>query len=176
MMSPAEYLKKPYGRFVTPDSDGSFRAEIIEFPGCIAVGDTAAEALANLEDVAESWLEATLAKGQRVPDPIDNIGFSGKLVVRLPKSLHRKAAHLAAREGVSLNQFIVGSVAEQVGARSSGASQWGHLPSNAAVGQNLAVYVTWTGQLGASSAQRAVQPILGVNTIDAPWGRLNAGR
>jgi predicted RNase H-like HicB family nuclease len=121
MRTPAEYLREPYGRVVVPESDGTFRAEIIEFPGCIAVGDTAAEALSNLEDVASSWLEATIAKGQNVPEPIENVGFSGKLVVRLPKSLHKKAAHMAAREGVSLNQFIVSSVAEQVGAKSSSA-------------------------------------------------------
>ena len=126
-MSPAEYLKRPYGRFVIPDSDGTFRAEIIEFPGCIAVGDTSTEALASLEDVAASWLEATLAKGQKVPEPVENVAFSGKILVRLPKSLHKKASYHAAREGVSLNQFIVSSIAEQVGGRAvaqhSGASR-----------------------------------------------------
>jgi predicted RNase H-like HicB family nuclease len=114
-----EYLKQPYGRVVVPEDDGTFRAEIVEFPGCIAVGDTAAEALANLESVAESWLQATIAKGLHVPEPIENTEFSGKLVVRLPKTLHKKAAHAAAREGVSLNQFIVSCIAEQVGARSA---------------------------------------------------------
>jgi predicted RNase H-like HicB family nuclease len=69
-MTPAEYLKMPYGRVVVPDTDGTFRAEISEFPGCLATGETAAEALANLEDVASSWLEATLARKQRVPEPI----------------------------------------------------------------------------------------------------------
>jgi len=118
-MASAEYLKKPYGRFVVPESDGTFRAEIIEFPGCIAVGETAAEALANLEDVAASWLEATLARGQRIPEPIENVEFSGKLVVRLPKALHKKAAHIAARDRISLNQFIVSSIAERIGAQSS---------------------------------------------------------
>ena len=119
-MTLTEYLKKPYGRVVVPEADGTFRAEIIEFPGCIAVGDTAAEALAALEDVAYSWLETTIAKKQHIPEPIENVRFSGKLVIRLPKILHKKATHMAAREGVSLNQFIVSSVAEQVGARSSG--------------------------------------------------------
>jgi antitoxin HicB len=114
----AEYLKKPYGRTVLPEPDGTFRSEIIEFPGCIAAGDSAAEALANLEEVAASWLEATLARGQRIPEPIENVEFSGKLVVRLPKTLHKKAAHMAARDGISLNQFIVSSVAEQIGAKS----------------------------------------------------------
>ena len=100
----AEYLKRPYGRVVVPESDGTFRAEIIELPGCIAVGDTAAEALANLESVARSCLQATIAKGLRVPEPIEAVEYSGKLVVRLPKTLHKKAAHAAAREDVSLNQ------------------------------------------------------------------------
>ena len=118
----AEYLKRPYGRVVVPDSDGTFCAEIIEFPGCIAVGDTAGEALANLESVAESWLQATIAKGLRVPEPVESTEYSGKLVVRLPKSLHKKAAYAAAREGVSLNQFIVSCIAEQVGAGSTAAS------------------------------------------------------
>jgi predicted RNase H-like HicB family nuclease len=117
------YLKRPYGRVVVPEQDGTFRAEIVEFPGCIAVGDTAAEALANLERVADSWLQATIAKGLHVPEPIESAGYSGKLVVRLPKTLHKKAAHAAAREGVSLNQFIVSCVAEHVGASSTATSE-----------------------------------------------------
>lgn len=116
-MAAAEYLKKPYGRVVIPESDGTFRAEIIEFPGCIATGDTAAEAFANLEDVAAGWIEATLAKGMRIPAPIETGGYSGKLVLRLGKSVHKKAAHEAARDGVSLNTFIANCVAERVGAR-----------------------------------------------------------
>lgn len=116
-MTPADYLAKPYGRVVFREDDGSYRGEIIEFPGCIAIGDTAAEALAHLEGVAESWLASTIARGQRVPEPIETGSYSGKLVVRLTRSLHRKATHEAAREGVSLNHFIVSCVAEQVGAR-----------------------------------------------------------
>ena len=115
MATPASYLKLPYGRVVVPDDDGTFRAEIVEFPGCIATGDSAAEALTNLENVAESWLQSILARGQKVPEPMDAGGFSGKLVVRLPRSLHRRAAYMAARDGVSLNQFIVSSIAQGVG-------------------------------------------------------------
>jgi len=118
MPVPAEILKKPYGRVVVPEADGTFRAEIVEFPGCIAAGDTAGEALASLERVAESWLDLTLSKGQSIPVPIEDSQFSGKLVLRLPRSLHRKAAHAAKHEGVSLNQFIVACVAETIGIRS----------------------------------------------------------
>jgi len=114
-MTPAEYVKRPYARVVVPESDGTFSAEILEFPGCLATGETASEALTSLEEIAFDWIEATLARGQRVPEPLEGSQFSGKLVLRLPRALHRKAAIAAARNGVSLNQFIVSSVAEQVG-------------------------------------------------------------
>lgn len=115
MATADQYLKKPYGRLLVPEEEGGYRAEIIEFPGCFAEGETAAEAAANLEDAAHSWLESTIAKGQTVPEPMDELDYSGKLVVRIPKSLHRRAAYAANREGVSLNQFIVSSIAEQIG-------------------------------------------------------------
>ncbi len=117
-MGPDGYLKKPYARVLIPEPDGAFGAKILEFPGCIALGDTVEAALAMLEDVAWSWLEAALDKGRAIPEPMENIEFSGKLVVRLPKSLHKKASHAAERNGTSLNQFIVSSLAEQVGAQS----------------------------------------------------------
>ena len=115
MTTASEYLKKPYGRLLVPEDEGGYHAEIIEFPGCFAEGETAAEAAANLEDAASSWLAAAIAKGQTISEPMEELEYSGKLVVRLPKSLHRHAAFAANREGVSLNQFIVSSIAEQVG-------------------------------------------------------------
>lgn len=115
MATAAEYLKRPYGRLLVPEDEGGYRAEIVEFPGCFAEGETAAEAASNLEDAAHSWLEATIAKGKMIPEPMEELEYSGKLVVRLPKSLHRRAAFAANRDGVSLNQFIVSSVAEQIG-------------------------------------------------------------
>lgn len=110
-----EILKKPYARLVIPEGDGTFRAEIVEFPGCIATGDTAAEALATLENVADAWLEAAQSKGQRIPEPVENSEFSGKFVLRLTRGLHRRATFVAEREGVSLNQFIATAVATHIG-------------------------------------------------------------
>jgi len=117
--SAAEYLRLPYSRFVVSDED-AYRAEILEFPGCIAVGDTDVEALQSLTEVATNWIEAALEMGQEIPQPMENPdGYSGKLVLRMPRSLHRKAAFVAQREGVSLNQFIVNSLAEQIGGKVS---------------------------------------------------------
>lgn len=114
-MHTSEILKKPYSRLVIPNGDAGFVAEIVEFPGCFAVGATASEALDGLEDVASDWIAAALAQGQKIPEPLDNAGYSGKLVIRMLKSLHQRAAFWAHREGVSLNQFIVTCIAERVG-------------------------------------------------------------
>jgi predicted RNase H-like HicB family nuclease len=113
-----DILAKPYARMVIPDPDGGFTAEIVEFSGCIAMGESAAEALDGLEEVAADWIGAAIEQGQDIPEPMDAVGYSGKLVLRMPKSLHQRASLYAERDGVSLNQFIVTCLAESVGLRS----------------------------------------------------------
>jgi predicted RNase H-like HicB family nuclease len=117
-MEPAEIMKRPYARILTPEPDGQYTAEIMEFPNCVASGNSAADALAKLDEVAADWIAATLEQGQSIPDPMDNAEYSGRLVLRMPRGLHRRAALLSEREGVSLNQFIVTCLAESVGERS----------------------------------------------------------
>ena len=43
-------------------------------------------------------------------------GYSGKFLVRVPRSLHARLARRAAQEGVSLNQFLTGVLSSEVGA------------------------------------------------------------
>jgi len=113
-----QFLRQPYAIIILPESDGTFRGEIMEFPGCIASGETASETLASLEDVARSWILAAIERGQHIPDPIESSSdFSGRFVLRIPKSLHKKAAWIAEREGVSLNTFITTSLSESIGER-----------------------------------------------------------
>jgi predicted RNase H-like HicB family nuclease len=114
--TPDEYLKSPYARILMPGTDGTYSAEILEFPGCFAQGKTPAEAYANLEEAARSWIAAALEHEQEIPNPTINQGRSGRLALRLPRSLHHQASRLAERDGTSLNQFVVTSVASRVGA------------------------------------------------------------
>lgn len=116
-IEPRELLKRPYTRVLIPDEEsGTFTAQIVEFPGCIAQGATPAEAYERLEAVAESWIEAALEMQQEIPSPASDNQFSGRFALRLPRSLHRQASQLAELEGTSLNQFITSAVAEKVGA------------------------------------------------------------
>lgn len=113
----AEILSRPYSRVLIPDSEGRYSARLLEFPGCLADGDTSEEALKNLEEVAESWIESAMAQGMAIPEPFENQGYRGNVALRLPRSLHKRAAEFARRDGVSLNQFLLYAVANLVGAR-----------------------------------------------------------
>jgi antitoxin HicB len=113
----ADYLKQPYTRIVVPDLEtGTFTAQILEFPGCISEGKTIKEAYERLERIAESWIEAALSLGQTIPTPSIIQGVGGKIVLRLPKSLHRQLIVISERDGTSLNQFILSAISEKVGA------------------------------------------------------------
>lgn len=52
---------------------------------------------------------------------------SGRLLVRMPQSLHAELARAAEREGVSLNSLVTGALAGAVGWRDGGAAE--HAPS-----------------------------------------------
>lgn len=108
-------LAKPYARTVRKDGD-VFAATIAEFEGCIAVGDTAVEALEAIERVADGWLHACIENGTPIPEPHEEPEYSGRLLLRIPRSLHARAAQMAARESVSLNHFVVAALAEHLGA------------------------------------------------------------
>ena len=111
-----DYLQQPYARIVIPDEDGGYHAEILEFPGCYADGETPEETYKNLEEAAESWIEVCLDKGRAIPEPSSSLTFGGNVLLRLPKSIHRQAAKLAARDRTSLNQYLLAAVSARVGA------------------------------------------------------------
>ncbi|UQV43463.1 type II toxin-antitoxin system HicB family antitoxin [Janthinobacterium lividum] len=50
---------------------------------------------------------------------VDQDEFSGRVTLRLTRSLHRKVSEIARKETVSLNQWILATVAEKVGNESS---------------------------------------------------------
>lgn len=106
-LSPKDIMQRPYERVLIPETEGGFSAYITEFEGCLAEGETPDEALKNLEDTAIAWIEAELESGREIPDAWNAQEYSGKLLLRLPKSLHRQLARYAEKEGVSLNQFVV---------------------------------------------------------------------
>lgn len=108
-------IARPYTRELIPNSDGTWFAKILEFPGCMTEGDTIAEAHEMLDDAMRGWLEVKLEDGDPIPQPLKIDDYSGKFMIRVPKSLHRDLASFADREGVSLNAFVNTHLARAVG-------------------------------------------------------------
>lgn len=105
-----DYLKLPYNYIVQPITDESgsyFYAHVLELDGCQTTGETFEEAYHNLSEAMEGWIRTKIEAGFDVPLPMKYNCYSGKFIVRIPKSLHYKLAIEAKEEGVSLNQYAV---------------------------------------------------------------------
>lgn len=101
------YLNLPYTIFLKKYPDGGYFAEVKELPGCMTEADSKNEALEMIEDAMRGWIEFALEDNTPIPEPVMEDGFSGRILVRTPKSLHKELMEKAKNEGVSLNQYIV---------------------------------------------------------------------
>jgi|SRR5271170_2038340 len=108
-------------RPLTEEEGGGYLVEFPNLPGCMADGETIEEAIADGEDAKRCWIAAMKEAGRPVPGPSTDPAesYSGKWQLRAPKSLHRRLAERAEREGVSLNTLAVTLLAEGLGERSA---------------------------------------------------------
>lgn len=105
-----KYMNLPYNYIIQKVNDESgeyYVAKVLEFDGCMSDGDTFEEAYENIRDAMLGWIETKLAYGFEVPLPKSDDEYSGKFVIRMPKSLHKKLTIEAEKEGVSLNQLAL---------------------------------------------------------------------
>jgi len=108
------YLNLPYTIELQQFPDEGWSVRVKELPGCMSQGDTAEEALTMIQEAMLLWLEVALEDDLPIPEPRPIEDYSGKFVVRVPRSLHRDLVESANREGVSLNQFINVALARSV--------------------------------------------------------------
>jgi antitoxin HicB len=97
------------------EEDGSYFAEVVELNGCFAAGDDPTDAVEMLRGSFEIWTEDARERGRPVPGPTA-LGPNGRMLLRLPRTLHVRIARAAARDGVSVNTFVTAAVAERMGA------------------------------------------------------------
>jgi len=130
----------------TGDGSGaSWVAEVEDLQGCSGRGATPEEA------VQRAWAAAQSSLGdEAVTDatPAASPRHSGKLLVRMPATLHDELARAAEAEGVSLNQLITGVLASAVewrsndgrpGSRASGEPGEVRRPTRLLLAANLAI-------------------------------------
>ena len=109
------YLDLPYSvivQHIKEENEDYFFSRIIELDGCHSHGSTQHESLDNLREAMEGYIEVKLEYGDPIPEPISTDSYSGKFLLRLPKTLHQRLALEADKEGVSLNQYALYKLAQ----------------------------------------------------------------
>lgn len=101
------------------DDEVQYVGRVAEFQNIVAYEDTHEDALALLRDAICTLKTIADEKKQPFPQPINfqDTEYSGRVTLRIPKSLHAKLDHLAKAEEVSLNQLMVTGLATYVGVR-----------------------------------------------------------
>ena len=103
------YLTLPYRIAVTRDEgdeESPWRAVVEELPGCEVRGSTPADAAARIPAALADWVTMAQADGREIPEPRDARNYSGRLLLRMSRSLHSELAQAADRDQVSLNAYI----------------------------------------------------------------------
>jgi antitoxin HicB len=114
------YLALPYHVTLVRDGDGEdgpWVAQVEELAGCTSRAETAEQAASGIQQAMSDWITEALREGREVPEPKPVDEHSGRLLLRMPRTLHAELTRLAEREGVSLNQFITDALASAVGWR-----------------------------------------------------------
>ena len=58
------------------EEDGAYIAEVPELAGCMADGATAKDALRNVEQIAQEWIETARELGREVPEPKGRLKYA----------------------------------------------------------------------------------------------------
>jgi predicted HicB family RNase H-like nuclease len=99
-------------RRVLVDGEELWRATVKELPDLAEFAETREEAVDLALDAIESLKKAAQEDGRPFPEPIeDEEEYSGRVTLRMSKSMHRAAALRAIDEKVSLNSYIVECIA-----------------------------------------------------------------
>ena len=93
-----------------PD-DKDWMACFVEMPHISAFGPSLEQAIAELSVAWEMVKESCAANGLPIPVAPSRKSYSGQFNIRIAKTLHRRLAVEAAREGVSLNALVASKLA-----------------------------------------------------------------
>lgn len=105
-----DYLTLSYPIEVQEAEEGGFVVSIPALPGCVTQVEKWQEAYGSIEEVRREWITTAYEDGVEIPLPKTEKEYSGKFVVRIPKSMHRKLDIRAEDEGVSLNTLLVSMI------------------------------------------------------------------
>jgi antitoxin HicB len=174
-----QYLDLPYHlSLVREESErgkAGWTASVEELPDCKASGASPEEAVHRVRVAMEQWISAAIERKEEIPEPRSGSTASGRLLVRMPKTLHGQLARAAEHEGVSLNQFITSSLASAVAWRGLQPVSKNSHPKGATA-EHVAGFRGWLREnilvaaLIANFIVVAVAGIIAIGVLAAVWG------
>lgn len=109
--TPADYLALPDRLEIIPGEHNEYLVQYPELPGCVTQEQRLEDVPEIAREILAGWLELAIEDGFPIPLPEERPAYAGKLLVRMPCSLHRRLAERAHNESVSLNQYVVSILA-----------------------------------------------------------------
>ena len=93
-------------RITFSEEDKEYVGLCAEFPGLSWLSGTPEAALKGIRKLVGEVLEDIQKEGETIPEPIACKKYSGKFLVRVPPSVHKKLVIQATEEGISLNRLV----------------------------------------------------------------------
>ena len=92
-------------RVTWSEEDEEYVGLCVEFPSLSWLSNSPEEALAGIRALVADVVVDMQKNQEPIPEPISTKQFSGRFVVRVPPTVHRRLAMEAAESGVSLNRL-----------------------------------------------------------------------
>ncbi|MDD3012896.1 MAG: type II toxin-antitoxin system HicB family antitoxin [Candidatus Gastranaerophilales bacterium] len=99
------YMNLPWEFELEKAPEGGFYARVKGL-SCYSHGDDMIEAVKNINEALETYIEGCLEENITIPEPVSEEDCNGRLSIRVKKSLHCKLAKIAREEDVSISHLI----------------------------------------------------------------------
>lgn len=83
-----------------------YKVSIAELPGFAIYADNMSEIDEEVEDAKKEWFVAQNDLGREIPLPNTENQKSGRITLRIPKTLHTELETNAENDGVTLNSYL----------------------------------------------------------------------
>jgi predicted RNase H-like HicB family nuclease len=102
------YLGLPWTYYLeTRNDDGVYCvAYINELDGCISHGASPEEAVINIREALQAYINSCLKHGDSIPEPLKKEDYKGQISYRTKPEKHYRLAMVAQRRGKSINKLI----------------------------------------------------------------------
>ena len=109
-----------------------YEARVKELPDICEFSDSLPEVYELVADTIETAASMFAEIDRPFPLPtVPKDDFSGRITLRVPKSLHRILSHIADDQGTSLNQYLVSALSYRAGVHRGMHYIVSHSPENA---------------------------------------------